>query len=176
MQTPGRKTETRSVIDFGPAGALLFLVAGLQLLHQLLERHRRAAEPFLLAFVKLLEADRQRPCNDVDAVPHALEIGRILLIALLITRFVEMHEDALVWQVGFEHAAAGVHDTERHRVLVMLEDDDVLELVSVFSADVNLAPGKLVDHLVAAEKRHRIARREIQESWCGACAARRARR
>ena len=48
------------------------------------------------------------------------------------------------------------------RLIVHLEHGDVLELVPFLFADVNPATGKLIDHLIAAKKRHRIARGEIE--------------
>ncbi len=73
-----------------------------------------------------------------------------------------MHKDALVRQIGLEHAGARVGHLHRHGVGAHFKNNDVLELVSFFLADVNFASGKFVDHLVAAKKRHRIARGQIK--------------
>src|SRR5207249_11768282 len=50
----------------------------------------------------------------------------------------------------------------RQRILVQLEHSDVLELVALFFADVDLAPGKLVDYLIASKERHWISRGQIE--------------
>src|SRR5438105_9492013 len=67
-----------------------------------------------------------------------------------------MHQDAFVLEIGLEHAGFGERHPHRHRFVVELEHGDVLELVPFFFADVNFSPGKLIDHLVAAEERHRV--------------------
>ena len=73
-----------------------------------------------------------------------------------------MHENLFVRQIGFEHPRTRECHLYRQRVLVQLEHSDVLQLVALFLADVNLAPGKLIDHLVASEKCHGIAGRQIK--------------
>src|SRR5205807_4957080 len=79
-----------------------------------------------------------------------------------VTRIIKMHQDATVRQIGFKTALARMGDFHRHRFVVGLEDKNVLELVSLFSIDVNFPARKLIDHLVAAEERHGVARREIK--------------
>src|SRR6266436_3291647 len=97
-----------------------------------------------------------------DAVLDFAEIGWVVLIALLVTRVVEMHEDAFVIEIGLEHSGPRECHSHRHRLLIELEDGDVLELVAFFFTDVNFSSWKLVDYLVTAEKRHRIARGQVE--------------
>jgi len=73
-----------------------------------------------------------------------------------------MHQDPFVIEIGLKHSSFGKGHPHRHRFIVELEHGDVLKLVPFFFADVNFSPGKLVDHLIAAKERHRIARREIE--------------
>ena len=73
-----------------------------------------------------------------------------------------MHQDLFVRQISFEHPGARVSHFHRQRILVHLEHGNVLELVAFLLANVNLAAGKLVDDLVAAKKRHRISRGQIE--------------
>src|SRR4030095_15905121 len=49
-------------------------------------------------------------------------------------------------------------------MFIHLEDDDVLQLVAFLLSDVNFAPRKLVDYLVAPEKRDRVLRRQIEDA------------
>src|SRR5258708_38677987 len=79
------------------------------------------------------------------------------------TRVVEMHQNPFVLEIGLKHAGAGERYSHRHRFLIELEHGDVLELVPFFFADVNFSTGKLIDHLVTAEERHRIARGQIED-------------
>src|SRR5438067_1085234 len=73
-----------------------------------------------------------------------------------------MHENLLVRQISFEHPFLRESHLYRHRILVQLEDSNVLELVALFLANVNLAPGKLVNDLIASKERHRISRGQIE--------------
>src|SRR5256886_7561827 len=73
-----------------------------------------------------------------------------------------MHQDPFVIEIGLEHSGPRERHPQRHRFLIELEDGDVLKLVPFFFPDVNFSPGKLIDHLVAAKKRHRVARRQIE--------------
>src|SRR5205814_10360695 len=157
-----RERKRESFVDLGPALAALPRAFALQLIEQLFDRHGGSARPFLLFLVKLVEADRQRPFMHANAVLDFAEIGWVVLIALLITRVVEMHEDAFVIEIGLEHTGARERHPHRHRFLIELEHGDVLKFVAFFFADVNFSPGKLIDHLVAAKKRHRITRGEIE--------------
>src|SRR5207249_10833842 len=50
----------------------------------------------------------------------------------------------------------------RKRILIQLEHSNILELVSLLLADVNLASGKLVDHLIASEECHGISCSQIE--------------
>src|ERR1041385_3567842 len=75
-----------------------------------------------------------------------------------------MHQNLFVRQVGLQHTGARVRDLHRKRLVIHLKDRDVLELVSLLSTDVNPSAGKLINHLVAAEKRHRISCGEIEDS------------
>ena len=129
----------------------------------MLDRHRRAARPFLLFLVKFLETDRQCSFGHADAILDFAQVGRVFLVALLITRVVEMHQNPFVLEIGLEHAGARKRYSHRHRFLIELEHGDVLELVPFFFADVNFSSGKLVDHLVAAEQSHRIACGQIED-------------
>jgi hypothetical protein len=56
----------------------------------------------------------------------------------------------------------GVSDSYGERSLVHFEDSDVLEFVAFFFPNVDLASRKLIDHLIAAKERHRIAGSEIE--------------
>src|ERR1017187_3878763 len=157
------KWKRKAFVNLSPAGALLAFVFTLELLEQLLDRHGRTIRLTLLAFVKFLEADRQRPFRHIYSIANSPEIEWILLIALRVTRIVEMHENAFVLQVGLEHAGARVRHFRGQRVFVQLEDDDVFEFVPILLANVNLPTGKFVDDLVAPEKRHRIACCQVED-------------
>ena len=136
----------------------------LQLIQQLLERKRGPARPSFLLFVKFLEADRQRSFRHADAIAHLAQIERIFLIALLITGIVEMHENSFVRQIGFEHARSAQMSLRIGSDVSSISKTMMFSsLFPVFLADVNFSAGKLIDHLVAAEERHRIARREIED-------------
>ena len=111
----------------------------LQLLHQLRKRERRATRPLLLLLVELLEADRQRAFRQADPVANLAQIVGILCVALLVTRVVEMQEKALVRQIRLQHPRPRVRHPHRQRMVVHLEDDDVLQLVALLLADVNFA-------------------------------------
>src|SRR6266496_4222814 len=156
------KRKRKPFIDFGAAGAAFAFVLAFQLLQQLFDGQRRSARPFFLFVVKLLEADRQCAFHHIDSVAYLSQVGRVLWVALLITRLIQVHQDLLVCQVGFEHAGARVSHLHRHGVLVQLEYGDVLELVTLFFPNIDFAPGKLIDHLIAAKERHWIARGEIE--------------
>ena len=117
---------------------------------------------FFSLLVQFVETDGESPLHHIDSVAYLSQVGRVLGIALLVTRLVQVHENLLVRQIGFEHARARVRHFYRQRVLVQFEDSDVLELVTFFLSNVNFAPGKLIDHLIAAKKCHRIARSEIE--------------
>src|SRR5260370_12689995 len=97
-----------------------------------------------------------------DAVLDFAEIGRVLLIALLITRVVEMHQEPFVIEIGLEHSSPRERHPQRHRFLIELEHGDVLALVPLFFPDVTLSPGKLIDYLIAPEKSHRTARAQLE--------------
>src|SRR5947209_7401987 len=73
-----------------------------------------------------------------------------------------MHKNALVWQIGLEHAATCVSHAGGKRIIVHFEDDDVLKLVPLFFTNVNFAAGKLINDLITAEEGHRITRREVK--------------
>src|ERR1700736_1507248 len=73
-----------------------------------------------------------------------------------------MHENALVLQIGLEHAGPRKRHSHRHRFLAQLKDRDVLELITFLFADVNFSAGKLIDHLITAEQRHWVASSEIE--------------
>ena len=75
-----------------------------------------------------------------------------------------MHENLFVRQICFQHASMRVSHLYRQRILVQLEHSNVFQLVAFFFAHVNLASGKLVDHLIAPKKGHRIARGQIENS------------
>ena len=74
-----------------------------------------------------------------------------------------MHENLLVFQIGLEHASAGVRYFYRKRASVHFEDSDILELVSLFFANTNLSSWKLIDHLIVAKKRHRVTGGEVEK-------------
>src|SRR5215510_4153726 len=156
------KRKRKAFVDLRAAGAALALVLAFLLLKQLLDRQRRAAGPFLLFLVQLFKADGQRAFHHVDAVADLVETERILGIALLITCLIQVHQDLLVRQISFQHPGAGVGDFHRERTLVHLEHGDVLELVAFFFADVNPPARELIDHLIASEERHRVARCKIE--------------
>ena len=48
-------------------------------------------------------------------------------------------------------------------LLVRFKNDDVLQFVAVFFADINFSAWELIDDLIAPEKRHRIAGGEIED-------------
>ena len=144
------------------------------MLEQLLDRQRGTARPLFFLFVKLLEADRQRAFSHVDAVADFAQVVRILFIALLITCVVEMHKDSLVLKIGFQHATARESHLHRQRIFIQLKNCDVLKSIAFLFANINFSAGKLVNHLIAAEERHRITRGEVENcaaqfflcSWC----------
>src|SRR4029079_2681222 len=76
----------------------------------------------------------------------------------------EMEEEPFIRQIRLQFASARVCYPHRQIVVVHLEDNNVLQLVAIFFADINLPPGKLIDHLVAAEERDRILGREIKDA------------
>src|SRR5437016_10604396 len=49
-------------------------------------------------------------------------------------------------------------------MLIHFKDGNVLEFIAIFLSDINFATRKFVDHLIAAEKRHRISGCEIVEA------------
>src|SRR6202011_221050 len=153
----------KAFVDLGPALSDLAFALALQLIEQLFDRHRRATRPFLRLLIKFVQTDWQCSLRHADAILDFAQVGRVLFVALLITRVVEMHQDPFVIEIGFEHASAGERHSHWHRFLIELEHGDVLELVPRFFTDVNFSPGKLVDHLIAAEERHRIARGQIKD-------------
>jgi len=59
-------------------------------------------------------------------------------------------------------ARARVSPFHRQRVLVQFEHSDVLELVTLLFPNINFAPRKLIDHLIATKQRHGIARGQIE--------------
>ncbi len=78
------------------------VVFAFQLLEQLLNGQRGTVRLSLFSFIELVQTDRQRAFRHVDAVADSPKIGRVFFIALLITRVIKMHEDALVFQVGLD--------------------------------------------------------------------------
>src|SRR5580704_18202701 len=76
------KWKGEAFVNLSPAGALLAFVLTLELLEQLLDRHGRAIRLALLAFIKFLKTDRQRPFRHIDSIANSPEIERIVLIAL----------------------------------------------------------------------------------------------
>ena len=72
-----------------------------------------------------------------------------------------MHEDALVREISLEHAGMGVSHPNRNGVVIHLEDNDVLQLVPFFLANIDFSAGKLIDHLVAIEERHWVTRGQV---------------
>ena len=73
-----------------------------------------------------------------------------------------MHENASIRQIRLERARPGVGHFHRHGQFVRFENDDVFQFVAVFLADINFSAWELIDHLIAPEKRHRIAGGEIK--------------
>src|SRR5206468_10319319 len=73
-------------------------------------------------------------------------------------------QNLLVSLISFQHARARIAYFYRERILVQFEDGDVLEFVALLFSHVNLAARKLIDHLIAAKERHRIARSKIENS------------
>src|ERR1700692_3391446 len=90
------KWKGEAFVNLSPAGALLPFILTLELLEQLLDRHGRTIRLMLLAFVKFLEADRQRPLRHIDSIANPPEIERLVLIALLITRIENMTQSGFV--------------------------------------------------------------------------------
>ena len=132
------------------------------MLQQLFDGQRRSARSLFLFVVKFLEADRQCAFDHIDSVAYLSQVGRVFRVALLVARLVKVHKNLLVRQVGFKHAGARVSHLHRHGVLAQLKYGDVLELVALFFPNIDFAPGKLIDHLIAAKERHWIARGEIE--------------
>src|SRR5450755_2912385 len=157
------KWKRKTFVNLSPAGALLPFVFALELLKQLLDRHGRTIRLMLLAFVKFLEANRQRPFLHIYSIANTPEIERIVLIALLITRIVKMHQNAFVLQVGLEPPTARVSHFYGQRVFVHFENHDVFEIVPLLLTNVNFSAGKFVDYLVAPEKCHRIACCQVED-------------
>src|ERR1051326_2673364 len=155
--------KRKALVDLSAALTLLALVLAPQLVEQLRDREGRAARPFLLLFVKFFETDRQGAFLHINPVANFVQVVRVFLITLLITRIIKMHQDALVWEIGFEAAPAGKGHFHWHRMFVQLEDGDVLELVAFLFADVNFSAGKLIDDLITAKERHRIARGHVED-------------
>src|SRR6266513_5741245 len=157
-----RKRERKPFVYFGAAGAALPLVLACQLFDQLLDRQRGTARPFFLFVVKLLETDRQRAFDHINSVPNLSQVGWVLFVALLVTRLLQVHENPFIRQIGFQHSRPRVSHLYRQRILIQLKHSNVFELVALLFANVNLAPGKLIDHLVASEERHRISSSKIE--------------
>src|SRR6476660_6731121 len=157
-----RERKRKSFVDFRPAGAAFPCVLALELLQQLLDRQSGTTRSFFLFFVQLFETDRQRAFHHVDAVVDLVEVEWIFRVALLVTRAIQMHQELFVRQIRFEHTGTRVCDLHGERLLVHLEYGNVLEFVSFLFADINPPAGKLIDDLIAAKKRHRIPRGEIE--------------
>src|SRR6267378_7224028 len=49
-------------------------------------------------------------------------------------------------------------------MLIHFKNRNILEFIAVFLSDINFTARKFVDHLIAAEKRHRISGGEIVET------------
>src|ERR1051325_6156510 len=128
------------------------------------KKNVRAARTFFFLLVKFFETDRESSFRQADAVAHLAQVVGIPGVALLVTRVVEMKEEAFVRQIRFQQAGAGMGYAYGQGMLIHLENNDIFELVAFLLPDINLAPGKLVDDLVAAEERDRVLRRQIEDA------------
>ena len=113
----------------------------------------------------ILQADRQRAFRETDAIANPAQIVGIFCVALLVAGVVKVQEKTFVRQISLQHPGTRMCHADRQRELfIHLEDDDVLQLVALLFPNVNFAPRKLVDHLVAPEERDRVLRREIEDA------------
>src|SRR6266513_984047 len=107
------KRKGKPFVQLRPAGAALPFVCALQLVDQLGNRQGRAARSLFFLFVKFVEADRKSALSHVDAVVNFTKIARSFLVALLITRVVKAHQDALIRQIRLQHSSARKGDPHR---------------------------------------------------------------
>src|SRR5207237_3866839 len=119
-------------------------------------RQSRATGSLLLLFVKLVETNWKSSLSHADAISNFAKIEWIFFVALLITRVVKAHQNPLVRQIRLQHSSAGKGHPQRQRLLIHFKNRNVLELIAIFFSDINFTARKFVDHLIAAEKRHRI--------------------
>ena len=134
------------------------------MIDQLGNRQSRATRSLLLLFVKLVETDWKSSLSHADAISNFAKIEWIFFVALLITRVVKAHQNPLVRQIRLQHSSAGKGHPHRQRLLIHFKNRNVLEFIAVFLSDINFTARKFVDHLIAAEKRHRISSCEIVET------------
>ena len=134
----------------------------MQLIDQLRDRQGRATWSFFLLLVELIKADRQRSFRHVDAVMNFAEVVWTLLVPLLVTCLIQVHEDSLISQIGLEHSGTGKGYPNGQGRLIHLKDGNVLELVSFLLADVDFPARKFIDDLIATKKRHRIPGRQVE--------------